>query len=224
MDDDTVDERKITMARIAVIGGTGYAGRNIAAEAVARGHEVTSYSRSAPEETIDGVRYEIGSILDSDAIVAATADDDVVIVAAAPRGEMAGRLRPAIAALAAALGESTRLGVVGGAGGSLVAPGGPRLVDGDFPEEFRAEALEMAGALEDLQVAGPVHEWFYIHPAGGFGPWNDHPRRGAYRDGGDVLVTDADGESNIGGADFGLAVVDEIENRRHLGERFTVGY
>ena len=212
------------MARIAVIGGTGYAGRNIAAEAVARGHQVTSYSRSLPETPQDGITYATGSILDTDAIVAAVADDDVVIVAAAPRGEMEGKLRPAVAALVAALPATTRVGVVGGAGGSLVAPGGPRLVDGDFPEAFKAEALEMGAVLEDLQAAGPVHEWFFIHPAGGFGPWNDHERTGVYRDGGDVLVVDANGESNIGGADFGLAVVDEIENRRHLGERFTVGY
>ena len=73
-------------------------------------------------------------------------------------------------------------------------------------------------------AAGPVHEWFYIHPAGGFGPWNDGERTGSYRDGGDVLVTDADGESNISGADFGIAVVDEIEDPKHRGERFTVGY
>ena len=33
------------MARITVIGGTGYAGSNVVSEAGARGHQVTSYSR-----------------------------------------------------------------------------------------------------------------------------------------------------------------------------------
>lgn len=212
------------MARIAVIGGTGYAGRNIAAEAVARGHEVTSYTRTLPETPQDGVTYATGSILDTAALAEAVSGDDIVIVAAAPRGEMAGVLRPAIKAFVEALPEGARVGVVGGAGGSLVAPGGPRLVDGDFPADYKPEALEMSGVLEDLQAAGPVRDWFLIHPAGGFGPWNDFDRRGTYRDGGDVLVVDADGESNIGGADFGVAVIDEVENRRHVGERFTVGY
>lgn len=212
------------MARIAVIGGTGYAGRHIAAEAVARGHNVTSYSRTLPETPQDGVTYATVSILDTDALVAAVSDDDVVVVAAAPRGDMEGKLRPAIAALVAALPDNIRAGVVGGAGSSLVAPGGPRLVDGDFPADYRTEALEMGGVVEDLQAAGATNDWFLVHPAGGFGEWNEGERRGVYRDGGDVLVVDAQGESNIGGADFGLAVIDEIENPRHIGERFSVGY
>lgn len=212
------------MARIAVIGGTGYAGRNIVAEAAQRGHTVVSVQRQTPAERTAGVTYIEGTLMDAPGLVQLLEGVDTVVVAAAPRGDMEGNLRPAIAELSDALPAEVRLGVVGGAGGSLVAPGGPRLVDGDFPDEFKAEALEMAGTLEDLQAAGPVHEWFYIHPAGGFGPWNDGARTGSYRDGGDVLVTDADGESNISGADFGIAVVDEIEDPKHRGERFTVGY
>ena len=63
-----------------------------------------------------------------------------------------------------------------------------------------------------------------MHPAGGFGPWNEGERTGTYRDGGDVLVTDAEGESNISGADFAVAFVDEIEHPKHSRERFSVGY
>lgn len=33
------------MARIVVLGGTGYAGSNIVAVAAGKGHEVVSYSR-----------------------------------------------------------------------------------------------------------------------------------------------------------------------------------
>ena len=42
------------MARIVVIGGTGYAGRHIVQEAVSRGHEVVSISRSVPENPVEG--------------------------------------------------------------------------------------------------------------------------------------------------------------------------
>ncbi|WP_040166208.1 NAD(P)-dependent oxidoreductase [Microbacterium gorillae] len=212
------------MSRIAVIGGTGYAGRNIVSEAKERGHAVVSVSRSEPEQPQEGVTYRTGTLLDVPALVETIGDADVVIFATSPRGEMAGRTRPAIAETIAALPAGVRVGVIGGAGGSLVAPGGPRVIDGEFPAEFADEAREMAAVLEDLQAAGPGHDWFLIHPAGGFGPWNDHERRGTYRDGGDVIVTDADGESNIGGADFGIAVLDEIETPKHVGERFTVGY
>ena len=38
------------MSRITVIGGTGYAGAAIVAEAVKRGHEVLAISRKAPAD------------------------------------------------------------------------------------------------------------------------------------------------------------------------------
>ena len=42
------------MARIAVIGGTGYAGKNIVAGAVRRGHSVVSVDRTAAAERVPG--------------------------------------------------------------------------------------------------------------------------------------------------------------------------
>ncbi|WP_336631662.1 MULTISPECIES: NAD(P)-dependent oxidoreductase [unclassified Microbacterium] len=212
------------MAIIAVLGGTGYAGRHIVSEAVDRGHTVLSIARSVPAERVAGATYIEGTLLDVPGLVEQLAGADVVVSAVAPRGEMEGLVRPNLEALASVLPDSVRLGVVGGAGGSLVAPGGPRLIDAGFPEEFKAEALEMIGVLEDLQSEQGDRDWFFIHPAGGFGAFNPGTRTGAYRDGGDVLVTDADGQSNISGEDFAIAVVDEIEQPKHSRGRFTVGY
>ena len=212
------------MSRIAVIGGTGYAGSNIVAEAARRGHEVVSVSRKAPENPAPGVRYVEGSVLDTAAILSAVGDVDAIVVALSPRGDMVGKVRPAIAELFAAMPGAVRLAIVGGAGGSLVAPGGPRLVDGDFTEEYKPEALEMAAVLDDLQADTSGKDWFLIHPAGGFGAWNPGERTGSYRDGGDVLVVDEAGESFISGADLGVAFIDEIENPKHPRGRFTVGY
>ena len=92
------------------------------------------------------------------------------------------------------------------------------------PPVDMAEALEAIGVLEDLEADQSGRDWFFIHPAGGFGAWNPGERTGTYRDGGDVIVTDDKGESFISGADLGVAVIDEIENPRHSRERFTVGY
>ena len=39
-----------------------------------------------------------------------------------------------------------------------------------------------------------------------------------------VVVEDAEGTSYISGADFAIAIVDEIEQPTHRRERFTVGY
>ncbi|WP_431778452.1 NAD(P)-dependent oxidoreductase [Microbacterium aurantiacum] len=213
------------MARIAVIGGTGYAGSHIVAEAVSRGHTVVSVARSVPAERIEGATYVEGTILDVPSLVAELEGVDVVVSTVAARGDMLGNVRQNIAALVDRLPGTVRIGVIGGAGGSLIAPGGARLIDQpSFTEEYKPEALEAIGILEDLQADDRGHDWFYVHPAGGFGAWNAGERTGSYRDGGDVLVTDADGESFISGADLAVAVVDEIENPRHSRERFTVGY
>lgn len=212
------------MTRIAVIGGTGYAGSNIVAEAVSRGHSVISIARSVPAERVEGAVYLEGNILDVPSVLEQIDEADVVIQALSPRGDMVGKVRPATAELFEALPENVRLGVVGGAGGSLVAPEGPRLIDSGFPEEFKAEAFEAIGVLEDLQADASGKDWFFIHPAGGFGAWAPGERTGTYRDGGAMLVTDDEGESFISGPDFGVAVVDEIENPKHRRENFAVGY
>jgi len=109
------------VSRIAVIGGTGYAGSHIVAEAVRRGHTVVSVARSVPAERLEGATYIEGTVLDVPGLTAELEGVDVVVSAVAPRGDMLGKLRPAIAQLASVLPESVRLGVVGGAGGSLVA-------------------------------------------------------------------------------------------------------
>lgn len=213
------------MARIAVLGGTGYAGSHIVREAVERGHTVVSIARSVPSERVEGATYLEGSILDVPGVVAELDGVDVVVSAVAPRGDMLGKVRPAIAELAEALPGDVRLGVIGGAGGSLVAPGGPRLVDTDgFNDEWKPEALEAIGILEDLQAGSSSRDWFYIHPAGGFGVWAPGERTGRYRDGGEVLVVDEEGQSYISGADLAVAILDEIENPKHSRARFTVGY
>ncbi|WP_106816797.1 NAD(P)-dependent oxidoreductase [Microbacterium timonense] len=213
------------MARIAVIGGSGYAGRHIVAEAVNRGHSVLAIARRIPSERHQGAVYIEGSLTDVPDLLTQLEGVDVVVSAVAPRGDMLGLVRPNIEALVSLLPEGVRIGVIGGAGGSLVEPDGERVVDQpSFTEEYKPEALEAIGILEDLQQAPESVDWFYVHPAGGFGQWNPGERTGSYRTGGDVIVTDAEGESFISGADFAVAILDEIENPRHARARFTVGY
>lgn len=213
------------MTRIAVIGGTGYAGSHIVAEAVQRGHTVLSVARSVPAERVEGATYLEGTLLDVPSLVRDLQGVEVVVLAVAARGDMLGNVRPNTAQLVADLDPSVRVGVVGGAGGSLAEAGGPRVIDlPSFTEEYKPEAFEAIGVLEDLQDDTTGRDWFYVHPAGGFGSWAPGERTGEYRDGGDVLVVDDEGESFISGADLGVAVIDEIEQPRHHRERFTVGY
>ena len=213
------------MARITVIGGTGYAGSGVVKAAVQRGHDVTSYSRSLPDQRVDGVTYKTGSILEDAVARPAVQGADVVVVALSPRGDMAGQVVGAVAQLAAIAQEAgVRLGVIGGAGSLQVAPGGPRIVDGDVPAEYKPEMLEMAEVLGNLKASDEALDWFYFSPAGGFGAFAPGETRGTYRLGGDVLVTDAQGNSNLSNGDLGLIIVDEIERPAHRRARFTAAY
>ena len=87
------------MARIAVIGGSGYAGRHIVAEAVSRGHTVLSIARRIPSERHEGALYVEGSLTDVPDLLAQLEGVDVVVSAVAARGEMEGLVRPNVAAL-----------------------------------------------------------------------------------------------------------------------------
>ena len=131
------------MARIAVIGGTGYAGSNIVAEAVSRGHTVVSVARGVAADRIEGATYIEGTLLDVPGLVAELQGVDVVVCAVPARGDMLGNVRSNVAQLVAELPGDVRIGVIGGAGGSLIEPDGERLIDQpSFTEEYKPEALE----------------------------------------------------------------------------------
>lgn len=213
------------MAKIVVLGGTGYAGRHIVAEGVSRGHAMIALSRSEPKNPVAGAAYLQGSALDLDSVAPALEGADAVVSALSPRGDMQNSVVEALDSLANRLtGTETRLGVIGGAGGSLVAPGGPRLFDDGFPEEYKHEAQVGIDSLALLETKSADLDWFLVHPPEVFGPWAEGARTGHYRDGGAVIVRDAEGKSSISGADFAVAVIDEIEQGNHRRERFAVGY
>ncbi|GAA1248088.1 NAD(P)H-binding protein [Microbacterium phyllosphaerae] len=192
---------------------------------MSRGHEVVSVSRSEPSNPVEGARNVQGSVLDLASLGDVFDGADAVVSALSPRGDMEDSVLDALRGLVEKLsGTKTRIGVVGGAGGSLVAPGGPRLFDLDFPEEYKHEAQVGIDSLALLESTDESLDWFFVHPAEVFGPWAEGERTGHYRDGGDVLVRDAEGKSFISGADFAIAVVDEIERGAHRRQRFTVGY
>ena len=88
----------------------------------------------------------------------------------------------------------------------------------------RGEADLGIHKLEVLKAAGDDLDWFYLSPAANFGGFNPGRHTGQFRIGGDVLMSDAAGTSDISGADFAQAFVDEIEKPVHRRERFSVAY
>src|SRR3712207_187279 len=118
------------MARIKVLGGTGFAGDAVVREAARRGHTVTSYSRHAPTQPVEGVEYVTGSLLDPEVLAGTVEDADVVFETVSPRGDMAGKVEGLLDELIRLTDAArVRLGVMGGASSVLVSEDGPRLFD-----------------------------------------------------------------------------------------------
>jgi uncharacterized protein len=206
------------MARITVIGGTGYAGSAIAAEAAARGHQVTALSRSLPGTPIPGVTYVQGDATDEATLRAPIQGSDVVVGALAPRGPLTGAFRDVystIARLADAAGVP--LFVVGGYSSLRPAPGADRFVTdlshipAGLHDEIRAGA---ALIIQDLPATPPTLNWVFVSPALRFGARMPGERLGRYRLGDDIAVQPEDGGA-ISAADYALGFVDLIEKGDH---------
>lgn len=212
------------MATIVVFGGTGYTGSNVVREAVSRGHQVVSVSRSAPKDPVEGVRYETGPVEEVAGRV--VPGSDAVVAALSPRGDMAGRLVEVYRGLARQAADAgARYLQVGGFSSLRPAPGAPRFVEGDIPDEYRDEALEGEATRVLLAEEAPEGlDWVFVSPAGGYGAWAAGERTGTFRVGDEVALFDADGGSNISGADFAVAIVDEIERPTHHRAHIGVAY
>jgi len=210
--------------KIAVIGASGWLGGAVAREAVARGHEVTAIGRDeAKLRAVDGARVAIADVGDPESLRRAVAGSDAVVSAITDRSTADRSIIPQTARTlldvlpAAGVG---RLAVIGGGGSLEVAPGVRAIDEPGFPEQYRAEALAQAEALEILRASNTALAWTYLSPP----PHHLAPgeKTGRYRAaGGDVPVTDASGESRIASGDLASALLDELEQPRFTGQRFT---
>jgi uncharacterized protein len=214
------------VSRIIVIGGTGYAGSAIVAEAAARGHQVTALSRSHPDAPIPNVTYLQGDAADEATLTAAIEGSDVVVAALAPRGPLADTFRDAnrtIARLADAAGIP--LFVVGGYSSLRPAPGADRFVAdlSHIPVELHHEILAGAALIiEDLPAAPETLDWVFVSPALRFGAHAPAERLGRYRLGDDVAVAPEDGGA-ISAPDYALGLVDLIEKGDHHRAQVNLG-
>jgi uncharacterized protein len=211
------------MSRIVVFGVTGYAGGHITAELLDRGHAVVGVARDttrvAPRERLE---LRPGSLYDPAFRTKTVAGADAVVVALPAHPADGPDLDFVVPELLEAVGGA-RLGVVGGAASLLVTEGGSLVLD-TLPEEYKPESEAHARVLDALRRASTTVDWFYLSPALSFGSWSPGKKTGKFRLGTDVLITDANGNSEISGADYATAFVDEIEKPAHHRARFTVGY
>ncbi|WP_407286639.1 NAD(P)-dependent oxidoreductase [Streptomyces sp. BP-8] len=216
------------MSTIALFGATGTIGSRILDEALQRGHQVTAVVRDPAKITTTHPNLTVttGDIL-APASVAAAAKGQDVLVSAVGGGDGPGHIatiEPAAESLVAGLrtlGDAApRLIAVGGAG-SLRTPDGTQVWDAEGLPEFLLQIMHAHGdALDFYRTVSDVR-WTNLSPAATIAPGE---RTGGYRTATDELVTAADGSSRISTEDYAVAVLDEIERPRHIGERFTVGY
>ncbi len=206
--------------KIAVVGASGRVGRLLVEEAMSRGHEVTAIVRN-PDKAPRATKVVVKDLFDL------TYDDikdcEVIIDAFGTwtpdtLDQHSTSLRHLCNILS---GKPNRLIVVGGAGSLYVNPEHTtQLMDTeDFPPEFKPVASSMAKALAELRTRNDVN-WTYISPAADFQV--DGPRTGKYILGGEELILNSKGESVISYADYAVAVIDEAERGRYIGQRISV--
>ena len=201
--------------KIAIIGAAGKSGRLIAAEAKARGHEVTAIVR--PERAAEVEAPVLAKALMDLTIDDLKGFDAVVNTVAARKGVESVYLDETnyLIDLFKSLPE-VRLLVIGGAGSLNKADGSGKVID-DIPEAFRSCPAAQKESLEYYRASDI--NWTFISPAGFFDP--DGVRSGSYTLGDDTQIFNRVGESYISYADFAIALVDEIEQNRHPRKRFT---
>ncbi|GGU88751.1 3-beta hydroxysteroid dehydrogenase [Streptomyces albospinus] len=216
------------MSKIALFGATGTIGSRILDEALRRGHQVTAVVRDPAKVTATHPALTViyGDVLDSESVTEVAKSQDVV-VSAVGGGDGPGHIatiRPSAEALVEGVrrlgGDAPRLIAVGGAG-SLRKPDGSQVWDTEGLPVPLLQIMHAHGdALDYYRTVSDVR-WTNISPASSIEPGE---RTGGYRTAADDLVLAADGSSRISAEDYAVALLDEVEQPRHIGERFTVGY
>jgi putative NADH-flavin reductase len=211
--------------KIAIYGASGMIGQRIAAEALARGHQVTGVVRHPARLAVTDQRFTAvkGSALDPAGVAATVAGHDAVVSAIGPAQEDdPAMLVEAARALTDGLARAgvPRLIVIGGAGSLEVAPGVQLVDTPEFPAAWRPTALAQRDALDTYRRVADL-DWTYISPAAMIAPGE---RTGRFRIGGDSLLVDAEGQSRISAEDCAVALLDELEKPQHIRQRITVAY
>jgi putative NADH-flavin reductase len=213
---------------IALIGATGFVGTAVLHQLLGRGHEVTAIVRDPARLPAHPQLKAIACDVTDEARLAAVLGGHDAVVSAFNPGWNAPALYEAFMAGSAAIVRAVeasgvrRLLVVGGAGSLFVAPG-VQLVDtpeftGHVPPNIVPGAQAARDALTALR-GNTVLDWTFLSPPAMLTPG---AAGGGYRVGAEDLLMDGAQPAGITVGGLAVAIVDEIEQPRHLRTRFTV--
>ena len=201
--------------KIAILGANGNVGTRLVAEALRRGHHVTAVARRADGKADTAQLTHIAADIKDPSLAAKLHGQDAIISSIHFTQVQSDDLL----ALVRASGVKRYL-VVGGAG-SLEATPGKLVVDApDFPAIYLDEARAGKNFLDVLRGIDDL-DWTFLSPSALF---VGGERTGHFRVGGDALLVGTDGKSWISFEDYAIAMLDEIEQPKHIRQRFTVGY
>lgn len=193
-----------------------------------RGHKVTAIVRDPAKVTASNPNLKViqADVTDTDVLIEASKGKDAVISAYNPGWknpniyEETLKNYPLIVDSVKKAGVE-RLLIVGGAGTLFYAPGKMVMDADDVPAKL-LPGIKSLGEfyLNTLRKENDI-DWIFLSPAANMTPGE---RTGKFRIGKDDLVVDANGDSNISVEDYAVAMVDELEQKHHHKERFTIGY
>jgi hypothetical protein len=216
------------MKNIVLIGASGFVGTAILNELLNRGHKVTAIVRDPAKVTASNPNLKViqADVTDTDVLIEASKGKDAVISAYNPGWknpniyEETLKNYPLIVDSVKKAGVE-RLLIVGGAGTLFYAPGKMVMDADDVPAKL-LPGIKSLGEfyLNTLRKENDI-DWIFLSPAANMTPGE---RTGKFRIGKDDLVVDVNGDSNISVEDYAVAMADELEQKHHHKERFTIGY
>ena len=193
-----------------------------------RGHKVTAIVRDPAKVTASNPNLKViqADVTDTDVLIEASKGKDAVISAYNPGWknpniyEETLKNYPLIVDSVKKAGVE-RLLIVGGAGTLFYAPGKMVMDADDIPAKL-LPGIKSLGEfyLNTLRKENDI-DWIFLSPAANMTPGE---RTGKFRIGKDDLVVGVNGDSNISVEDYAVAMVDELEQKHHHKERFTIGY
>ena len=212
---------------VALIGATGFVGSALLNELLSRGHTVRALARTpAKLEARPGLEVVQADVLDSAQVARAVAGVDAVVSAYNP-GWTEPKLYELFMAGSKAIADGVkqagvkRLLVVGGAGSLYVAPGVQLVDTPEFAGQVPANVVPGARAARDELACmqdETALDWTFVSPPPLLAPGE---RTGHYRTGGDEVPMKAGIPAGISSADLAAAIVDELEQPKHIRRRFV---
>ena len=216
------------MSKVAVIGATGFVGKQVVNELSNRGYVVNAIARdSSKVEAKDNVTATSADVNNVEELAKVLEGSDAVINtfnAGWTNSNLYEDFLNGSRNIEKAVEKSgvKRFITVGGAGSLFID--GNQLVDGpDFPADIKPGATAARDYLNEIKKNKTL-DWTFFSPAIEMHPGTAGVRVGTYRTALENPVFNEEGRSILSVEDVAVALVDELEQNKFVKQRFTAAY